>query len=171
MKRTVLGALLVAAALALTASAGGDAAGVATAQGNASFTLHDVFGLQTLELRKFSFNARRKADGRVTGRFDYHDVEDGAPFDAAGPLTCLTVQGNHAWLGGRVDTTNDPTVAGNEMWFQVIDNGGPRNPPLDITTLIGVSPVAGSAQAYCDTAPAPRFPWPVTDGHITVRSS
>jgi len=171
MKRTVLGALLAAGALVLAGSAGGDAAAVASAQGNASFTLHNVFGLQTLELQKFSFNARRKADGRVTGRYDYRDVEDGAPFDASGPITCLTVQGNHAWLGGVVADTNDPTVAGDEMWFQVIDNGGPKNPPLDVTTLIGVSAVAGSARAYCDAAPAPRFPWLDTGGHITVRSS
>jgi hypothetical protein len=171
MKRIVLGALLAAAALALAGAAGGGGAVVASAQGNASFTLHDVFGLQTLELKKFSFEARRKADGHVIGRYDYRDVEDGAPFDASGPITCLTVQGNHAWLGGLVASSNDPTVAGDEMWFQVIDNGAPRNPPLDVTTLIGVSPVAGSAQAYCDAAAPPRFPWPDTDGHITVRSS
>ena len=167
--RALLVLFVLGVALAAGAVAKGDRSSSASASGSSHFTLHDVFGLKTLDLKKFTFEAKLEADGSVDGHYLYRDLEDGVPFEASGPITCLVVKGNHAWLGGLIDESNDPTYVGQDSWFQVIDNGGGRHSPPDITTLLGVSPVAGTAQDYCNRAPNPRFPWPVTHGHIEVR--
>jgi hypothetical protein len=55
------------------------------------------------------------------------------------------------------------------MWFQVQDNGEGSQADLDWTTLIGASPVEGSAQEYCDNAPEVNFPFDIEHGNIQVR--
>src|SRR5207237_2121876 len=80
MKSIVLLAA-AAAALVATGMAGADGVG-SSATGGVHLTVHDVFGLQTLELQHFSFNAKLK-DGVADGWYSYRDVEDGAPFDLA----------------------------------------------------------------------------------------
>lgn len=47
-------------------------------------------------------------------------------------ITCMTVVGNRAVIGGFItaDTTH-PEFVGDELEFYVIDNGGPGNAPLD----------------------------------------
>ena len=53
----LIGLALLAGALVIAANAGaGGASGSAT--GGSQLTVHDVFGLQTLELQSFGFNAR-----------------------------------------------------------------------------------------------------------------
>jgi hypothetical protein len=169
--RAILALAVIGVALGAGATANAEGSTGASASGASHFTLHDVFGLQTLELKSFTFQAKLERDGSVLGHYSYRDVEDGVPFDASGPITCLVVDGNHAWLGGIVEGSNDPTYVGQESWFQVIDNGEGAHMPPDVTTLLGVSPVPGSAQGYCDAAPSPRFPWPVAQGSIQVRPS
>src|SRR5437868_8382718 len=124
-KSTRKAAMLLLAGLALATGAAAYANGSteASASGASHLTLHDVFGLQTLELKSFTFEAKRQTDGSVAGRYDYRDVEDGVPFDASGPVTCMVVHGNHAWVGGSIAASNDPTYVGQDSWFQVIDNG------------------------------------------------
>jgi hypothetical protein len=172
MSKSIRAAVVTAVfMLALTGgtSAYGNESTAASASGASHFTLHDVFGLQTLVLQSFTFRAALLADGSVAGQYSYRDIEDGVPFDASGPVTCFVVHGNHAWVGGTIEASNDPAYVGQESWFQVIDNGEGAQAPPDITTLLGTSPVPDSAQAYCDAAPNPRFPWPVADGNIQVR--
>jgi hypothetical protein len=57
------------------------------------------------------------------------------------------------------------------MWFQVEDNGQGANNPPDWTTLLGASPESGSAQEYCDNAPAVNFPFDIESGNIQVLSN
>jgi hypothetical protein len=165
--------LVTAGALALAAMVW--VTGVASATGNGSsatggshLVAHDVFGLQTLELQNLGFNAKVKADGSADGWFNYRDVEDGAPFGANGPVTCLTVIGNDAWIGGTIQRSNDPTVVGLGAWWHVTDNGEGANDPADVTTFLGVGSLAATA-AFCATHPAYRFPFPIDGGDIQVR--
>jgi hypothetical protein len=161
---SVVALTLVTASLA--AAGGGKV--VASARGDSHLTLHNVFGLSTLEVKTFTFHADLTSDGAARGRWHYKDVEDLVPWDTSGPVTCTTIRGNHAWVGGTIEHSSDPTYLGLDMWFQVVDNGEGHNAPPDITTLIGVGG-AGQAQAYCDAANPPRFPWPVQHGNIQVR--
>jgi len=105
VKRIVL--LTTLAVLAATGTAVAGANGP-SATGGSHLVAHDVFGLQTLELQNFGFNATTKADGSADGWFTYRDVEDGTPFSADGPVTCLTVIGRDAWIGGGIRNRRRP---------------------------------------------------------------
>ena len=158
-----------AAALVVAGIAGAGGTGP-SATGGVHLTVHDVFGLQTLELQDFGFNAKLRPDGSADGWYTYRDVEDGVPFTLDGPVTCLTVIGNDAWIGGVIRSSNDPTVEGLGAWWHVTDNGeGPNDPP-DLTTFLGVGSLAAT-QAFCDNHPPYRFPFAIQGGNIQVRPS
>jgi hypothetical protein len=168
MRRFSVATVVVLALAAASLAAAGGGKVVASASGGSHLTLHDVFGLSTLQVKTFTFDATLTSDGSADGRWHYQDVEDGVTWDVDGPVTCATIVGNHAWVGGTIEHSSDPSYTGLDMWFQVLDNGEGSNAPPDITTLIGVGG-AGEAQAYCDAARPARFPWPVEHGNIQVR--
>jgi len=169
MRRLAVLAASAAAALVLAGlvAAGG---GSGSATGGSHLTVHNVFGLQTLELQSFGFNARIKPDGSADGWYTYHEVDDGVPFDARGPVTCLTVIGGDAWIGGTITGSSDPTVVGSGSWWHVTDNGEGANAPADITTFLGIGTTA-QTQAFCDQHPAYRHPFPIDGGDIQVSDS
>ena len=117
-----------------------------------------MFGLQTLELKSFTFAAKLESDGSVVGHYSYRDVEDGVPFDASGAITCLVVHGNHAWLGGVVEDSNDPSYVGQESWFQVLDNGEGANAPPGRDDAPRRQPGAGKRPELLRRGPEPAFP-------------
>jgi len=164
--------LVIFAAAAVLAQPGSVAAGHGggSASGGGHLTVHDVFGLQTLELQTFGFNARTEGDGSASGWYTYREVDDGVAFDASGPVTCLTVIGNDAWIGGPIIASSDPTVVGSGSWWHVTDNGEGSNAPQDITTFLGIG-TAAQTQAFCDQHPAYRHPFPIDGGDIQVRDS
>lgn len=156
-------------ALVLLASPAHANAVVASASGNSQFEIRDMFGFDLIDVRVFAFNVKRQADGTVSGHYEHHSIDDGNPFFVRGPLTCLNVSGNRAWVGGIIADSSEPSLVGLEMWFQVQDNGEGNQANLDWTTLIGASPVEGSAQEYCDDAPEVNFPFDIEHGNIQVR--
>jgi len=166
VKRIALLAVLAALLVAGAAAAGSSGP---SATGGSNLVAHDVFGLQTLELQPFGFNAKITQDGSADGWFSYRDVEDGAPFSAGGPVTCLTVIGNDAWIGGVIQQSNDPSVVGLGAWWHVTDNGEGVSAPPDVTTFLGVGSLE-QTRAFCDTHPAYRFPFAIDGGDIQVRS-
>ena len=139
-----------------------------SATGGSHLIVHDVFGLNTLVLQDFGFNARLKSDGSGDGWFTYRDVEDGAPFTAAGPVTCLTAIGKDAWIGATITQSNDPTLVGLGAWWHVTDNGEGAGSAPDITTFLGVGSLADTA-AFCADHPAYRHPFSIDGGSIQVR--
>jgi hypothetical protein len=158
---------LAVVAAAVTAGAAAASGGLLwSAQGQSGWDV-PVAGCETPLRVKLSFNSRTHADGSVGGSYVYRntcrhsELEDGI---AKGPIVCAAVSGSRAWFGGLVEETNVPLWVGREMWFQVID-GSP-----DSSTLIGTSPVAGSAQAYCAARPDPLRWWTVERGGLDVRS-
>jgi hypothetical protein len=160
--------LAIGTVLCLTGSATAAGNGP-SATGGSHLVAHDVFGLQTLELQNFGFNAKVKGDGSADGWFNYRDVEDGAPFSANGPVTCLTVLGDDAWIGGTIERSNDPSVIGLGAWWHVTDNGEGANAPPDVTSFLGVGSLATTA-AFCAGHPPYRFPFAIDGGNIQVRS-
>jgi hypothetical protein len=166
-------AILAMVVLVLPATIGGAAASAAgvgpSATGGSHLTVHDVFGLDTLVLQNFGFNAEIKSDGAAHGWYTYRDVEDGAPFVVKGPVTCLTVIGNDAWIGGVIEKSNEPTLVGLGSWWHVTDNGEGAGSPPDITTFLGIGSLAQTA-AFCADHPAYRFPFPIDGGNIQVRA-
>lgn len=68
--------------------------------------------------------------GPATGTF--LSGTDGGTNASRTRITCMTVVGNQAVVGGIItsDAAN-PQAVGDEMLFYVVDNGGPGNAPLD----------------------------------------
>jgi hypothetical protein len=162
---TIVAALTVPAALA---APGGP---VASASGGIHWTipLPNAFGVEVVN-QPLAFNARKYADGSVSGRFEYHQIVEGTSFDFNVDVTCMNVyDGNRAKIGGVVKSSSDPTISpGTFAWFQVFDNGEGPNAAPDQSSLVGFGDEAAN-EAFCDSPNLPRFgPWDV-QGNVQVR--
>jgi hypothetical protein len=153
------------------ATAGG--APVASANGGVHWTipLPNAFGVEVVN-QPLAFNARKYADGSVSGRFEYHQLAEGESFDFNVDVTCMNVyDGNRAKIGGVITVSNDPTLPpGGFAWFQVFDNGEGANTPPDQSSLVGFGNEAAN-EAFCNSPNLPRFgPWDV-QGNVQVNVS
>jgi hypothetical protein len=162
-----IGLTLVVGALIMVATAGAGGAG-GSATGGSQLTVHDVFGLQMLELQSFGFNARLRGDGSADGWFTYRELDDGSPYTADGPVTCLTVIGSDAWIGGTIEHSNDPGSVGMGAWWHVTDDGEGASGAPDITTFLGVG-TQERTQLFCSSHPPYLHPFPIDHGDIQVR--
>jgi len=164
-----LGAVTLFAAPFATATAGD--APVASATGGVHWTipLPNAFGVEVVN-QPLAFNARKYADGDVSGHFEYHQVVEGTSFNFNVDVTCMNVyDGYRAKIGGVIRVSNDPTLPpGTFAWFQVFDNGEGANAPADQSSLIGFGNEAAN-EAFCNSPNLPRFgPWDV-QGNVQVR--
>jgi len=119
--------------------------------------------------RTFSINATKRTDGTVKGSFQLNNHGEALPA-VRGPVVCLSVAGNQAWLGTVIEKTDDPGgVVGGELAFRVVDNGEGNNAAPDEISFGYAAP--GGAQAFCDEAPANWPPvYPIDAGNIRVHS-
>jgi hypothetical protein len=170
--RNALALLGVAGVLAIPVGAAAQTGNtlVASANGSAHWTipLPNAFGVEVWN-RTLSFNARKYADGSVSGQFEYHQVVEGEAFKFNVDVTCMNVyDGNRAKIGGLVKVSSDPTLpAGVFAWFQVFDNGEGANAPPDRSSLNGFGNEAAN-EAFCNSPNLPRFgPWDV-QGNVQV---
>lgn len=126
-------------------------------------------------LTLFRFHMQQKADGRTSGRYYYNFQAAG--FAVRGPVTCLTINGNQAWIGGTVESIDSPdpedqSLVGVDMWWRSVDNGHGRHAAPDSTTGLGFA-FAGStitAESWCNDQPAVLVMREVERGNIKVRS-
>ncbi len=126
-----------------------------------------VFGV-TVQQDPLAYQATKRADGTVRGHWRYDLWQAGQETTYSGPVTCLTVNGNRAWIGGPITASSDPTQIGMGAWWQVADNGAGRHPVIpDQTTFAGIGTLA-QTQAYCDNAPTPHFIFDVQLGGVQV---
>lgn len=119
--------------------------------GNVHFTDPNFFG-NTVEVPMLTFNARKNANGEVSGHFEYHQVFLGNTFKFRGEMTCLTVIGNRAWLGARILDATNPARIGQFAWWQVTDNGEGEDDPADLGGLAGLGTEARN-ESYCADHP------------------
>ncbi len=136
---------------------------VQSATGSGHFTVDN-------ELRTFSFTALRYADGTVQGEYELFNRASDVRIH--GDVTCLSVMGNLAWIGGvQEQSSSDAFPPGGENGFRVSDNGEGANEPPDEISLMFVNAPPGFAQAYCNgRVPAPPLV-PVEAGNIQVRTT
>jgi hypothetical protein len=162
---------LTAAAAATVAAPGHDGRSpvVGRADGSTYVLLGpSVFGV-TVQQDPLEYHATRRADGTVRGHWRYVLWQAGQVTTYSGPVTCLTVSGSRAWIGGPIADSSDPTQVGMGAWWQVADNGSGRHPVVpDQTTFAGMGTLA-QTQAYCDNTPAPHFIFDVQLGYVRVQ--
>jgi hypothetical protein len=156
---------------AVSSASAGQPEVVASATGGAHWTIQlpNVFGA-VVENRTLAFNARKYANGSVSGRFEYHQLFEGGTFKFNVAVTCMNVyDGNRAKIGGVIEVSSDPTLPpGGFAWFQVFDNGEGAGAPPDQSSLVGFGTEAAN-EAFCNSPNLPRFgPWDV-DGNVQVR--
>jgi hypothetical protein len=127
-----------------------------------------VFGV-TVQQDPLSYHAVVLTDGAVHGRWRYDYWQSGQQTTFSGPVTCMSVSGNRAWIGGPVTASSDPTQVGMGAWWQVADNGTGRHPVVpDQTTFVGIGTMAQTI-AYCDGEPAPMHIFDVQLGGVRVQ--
>ena len=127
----------------------------------------DIFGIEVGN--RITVNARKLADGTVSGVFTYDQQVLGDSFHFVVRVTCMNVlDGNRAKIGGVVEVSNDETLPpGVFAWFQAIDNGEGAASSPDRSTLVGFGDQAAN-EAFCNAPDPPRFgPWDVT-GNLQV---
>lgn len=116
--------------------------------------------------RTFAFNAERYGDGSVRGEIQL--ISRRLDRVVHGTVTCVTVFGSAAWLGGIIDRDNSGVTTGREFGFRVVDLAQSPGGSPDLLSLVNAPPTPGYAQGYCDTAPF--FPPLIAteSGEITV---
>jgi hypothetical protein len=116
--------------------------------------------------RNFAFAARASADGSVSGQFEFQARQ--VPIRVHGRITCFSIDGSTAWLGGIVEQSSDPTIApaGTRVRWRVVDNGEGAGASPD---LVSAFAPGGNELAYCAARPAAPPLSPVAGGNVQVR--
>ena len=148
------------APLAPELDAGGTSPHVASASGAGHF-FNTVNNVQVRD----DFTARANADGTVDG--EYQRIAGAAIIH--GTITCVTVVGNMARIGGTIDRAAFTAVGiGSEFLFQVTDVG--EGGEDDLWSRVGFNQPAGTAATFCETGAAPISLDPVErEGNVQVR--
>lgn len=132
---------------------------VATARGSAPL---EIAG----ESRTFTFNAKQHADGSVTGEFQI--IARQVDRVTHGRITCMTVLGRSAWLGGVIERDDSGVSTGAEARFRVVDLGQAPGGSPDLVSLLNFIFVPGAAQSYCNAIPSFPALMPTGGGELTV---
>lgn len=126
------------------------------------------------DLTTFSFGAVRRTDGTTTGEWQYDFRAAG--FSMHGVVTCFTIAGNEAWVGGVVDrvSSDDPSIQdllGVDMWWRSRDNGEGAGSPPDSTTGLGFKfpTTTITAASWCQDQPQLLVLRRVESGNIQIR--
>ena len=165
--RNMLVVVASALALAATGSAGAESNGV-VASANGGYGFSGSAAGSFFVIHPFTWHVKIRADGSVTGSYDYTQVRDGVELQVSGSLHCATIVGNQVWVGGLIEESSRASLIGLDMWFQARDNGEGASTPPDMSSTIGAGP-AGAAAQYCADHPVVLFPFLLELGNLQVR--
>ncbi|MBI4501249.1 MAG: hypothetical protein HY700_08820 [Gemmatimonadetes bacterium] len=90
-----------------------------------------IFGDTVAE--RFSFSAIRHTTGLADGQFELFSEQDGG-LRVHGSVTCVSVAGNQARIGGVVDQSTNPVFVGRGVLWTVVDMGEGAGAPPDLTS-------------------------------------
>lgn len=117
-------------------------------------------------LRIFTFEVREESDGAVHGTFQLTGRSSQPPARLHGTLTCLSVVGQEAWIGGVYEHTSNPALVGTGFWFYVRDNGEGQAAAPDLVRRHVRSGNADDCALRMD--PGTEFLFPVEAGNVQV---
>lgn len=153
---------------------------------------HFQSGDPAVNLRNFAFSAKKHENGKVSGHalFVRHErayPQEDPPIPSRSSwqkgnaeITCLTVIGNEAWMGGYMKTglfSTPPPPPDDQGWepgvaFYVQDNGQGANADPDVLSLIAVDAPLQVVEDFCEEAPADAWglwTFEITAGNIQVK--
>lgn len=165
-KWNVLVVVASAITLAAAGSAGAGSGVVSSASGGYGFS-GSAAGSDFL-IHPFTWHVQIRADGSVTGQYDYTQVRDGVELQVRGTLHCAVIIGDRVWVGGLIEESSRESLVGLDMWFQAQDNGEGADGPADMSSTVGAGG-PGMALQYCADQPAVRFPFFLDRGNLQVR--
>jgi hypothetical protein len=84
-----------------------------------------------------------------------------------GPITCLVIQGNEAWIAGRATTATDGTKDG-AVFIHVVDGGPAGAGDLAFLVQNTQAQTLTTMEEWCRRKFVPAAPYPLTIGDITV---
>lgn len=121
---------------------------------------------QASGMREFTFHAVQAPDGSASG--SYKIVLPNGLFLEV-DVTCLSVDGNTAWVGGVIRDTNAAIVViGSTSMFYAIDNGEGSADP-DIVSIALINGAAGLDLAFCANQPLELPALTVDRGNVEVQ--
>lgn len=134
---------------------------------SASGSAHRVRPLPDGELWVLTFNAVKREDGTVTGyaHVDRKDLNIAWDVD----VTCLSVVGNTAWIGGIIRNGTGVAIDGSVSYFYVIDNGEGSADPLDEASAVRLNDVAGEDIRFCTERPLLLPKSAIAHGNVQVQ--
>jgi hypothetical protein len=113
--------------------------------------------------QRMTMNAVSTGDGNAVGQFTVFS-EEGGGIRVHGSITCLSVEGNEAQLGGIITQATIPDLIGLRVTWRAVDNGEGTQFPADQT-----SDLFGNRDCGDDITSHPRFElFDVIDGNIDV---
>ncbi len=132
-------------------------------------------------IRKFTVSAVKRANGTVSGQYDLESGPSDLLRDFGispalialhGTITCMTVVGNSAYLGGTVDHfKNADLFFGPEMTgvaIELIDHSAEGLPDEISSVAVYIPSSMSTPEDYC-ASPAPGPVFPIDQGNIHVR--
>ena len=119
-------------------------------------------------LRNFTFHAIQHPDGSVSGSYRNLRTDLGTVIDVE--VSCMSVVGNTAWIGGHIVASNIPTVViGSVSYFYAIDNGEGEAAPADIVSVLRINDAQGRDVEFCTNRPLLLPPRTVQCGNGQIR--
>jgi hypothetical protein len=118
--------------------------------------------------RTFSFHVRQNSDGSVRGNFQLVG-HDQPPKRWHGPLTCFSVVGNEAWVGGFYEKSTNPSLLDTGFGFYVKDNGQGRGADPDLVRrhVRGQADPDDWCSSMPDVSESP-YLFPIESGNIQI---
>ena len=135
---------------------------------SASGSAHRIRPLPDGELFVLTFSAQKRADGTATGYAHVDRKDADVAFDV--DVTCLSVVGNTAWIGGIIRNARGAVAQnGTVSYFYVIDNGEGTDAPLDVASAIRLNDRDGEDLLFCTDRPLLLPATEIAHGNVQVR--
>jgi hypothetical protein len=174
MKRALQSGLAIASCVALGLTG---VAGLNSAQAAPSVQSANGQGSLDGQDRHFAFNAKRAADGTVSGHVTlinkaFSGDSGHGPYRLQGDIECFVVVGNIATSGGTVRRTNDSNLT-DTFYFRVQDNGEPgaNNDQISRVAFFDEDETTTGDPALCENPGTAEYTQmvPIESGNIQVR--
>ena len=111
--------------------------------------------------------AARLVDGRVVGEWWRSTKVGGNQESFGGPVTCLVIEGDDAWVAGRATTATDGETD-HAIFFRLHDGGPDGAGDQAVGYLNNPGQTLATMEGWCQTKYTPAGPFPLTSGDLVV---